>query len=239
MRAPFPSRGRASTLALAIALSLCSTVRAQDAAHLRMPRLSDRGRQMVDGSLGGSWSNEREPGFDDRSPRYSVWLQPSWVYFIRDRIGLGAYLGYRLSRVSTGYDSQLYRQAREGTTSARLYSPLNHDLSAGITAAVEVFVLGRLSLYARPYLGLSVLWRAFSYSNLDPGHPEAHVRSPFGFHVEHDHELRAQLGVRLPLVYQLSNAVGLGFGPDLLWENLAGDFNALRLGVSSWLALSI
>lgn len=213
-------------------LLVCSSARAQPKLP---PRMSDRGRHMLEGALGGSWSNEDEPGPFDRAPVWSAYAQPSWVYFVRDRVGVGAYLGYRIARVSTGIDRETWLQASASPSrdsGAQAWKgPLQHDLSAGISAAFELFESGRLSLFARPYVGVSVYFRevrALRYTD-----------SPFdpvGLASRRRHDARAQLGLRLPLVYQVSSAIGLGFGPDLLWENLAGGFDNVRLGVSSWLA---
>jgi hypothetical protein len=57
--------------------------------------------------------------------------------------------------------------------------------------------------------------------------------------VGHQHDVRVQLGVRVPLTYQISDTIGIGFGPDLLYQDLTSrDFVSIRIGVSTWLARS-
>jgi hypothetical protein len=48
-----------------------------------------------------------------------------------------------------------------------------------------------------------------------------------------------QLGVRVPLTYQVSDKLGIGIGPDFLYQDLTSrDFVSMRIGVSTWLARS-
>lgn len=220
-----------------LALLASATVHAQAAEVRTVPRLSDRGRQMVEGAVGGSWSNESEPGFYNRSPVWSVYAQPSWLLFVRDRVGLGLYVGYEVRRPSTGLDRELASQSPQDLSGPPLppiwQAPIEHDVAAGVSAAFELVLGGPVSLFVRPYLGLSWRTRERNMFGLDPG-------APSGVAVRQVTQVdrRTQVGVRVPLVVQLSSHVGLGFGPDFLWENLAGDFNAVRFGFTSWIARS-
>lgn len=220
-----------------LTLLACAAVHAQAPEAAPSARLSDRGRQMVEGALGGSWSNESEPGFFDRSPVWSVYAQPSWLLFIRDRIGLGAYAGYQVRRPSTGLDPETAMQAPQdlsGQPVPKIWiAPIEHDFSAGVSAAFELALSGRVSLFVRPYLGMALLRREVNSFRWSPAASSGVVLQQVT-----RLDWRSQAGVRLPLVVQVSSHVGLGFGPNFVWENLAGEFNSVRLGFTSWIARS-
>ncbi|MEY4508627.1 MAG: hypothetical protein RLZZ450_749 [Pseudomonadota bacterium] len=155
---------------------------------------------------------------------------------MRDRIGLGLYAGYEVRRPSTGIDPETAQQAPQdlsGQPAPRIWiAPIEHDVAAGVSAAFELFASGRVSLFVRPYLGMSLRRREVRTWRWSA--------DPLGITLTQQTriDLRSQAGLRLPLVVQVSRNIGLGFGPDLLWENLAGDFNAVRFGFTSWIARS-
>lgn len=202
--------------------------------------LSAQGRQLLDGSFGASWSNARQPGLYYRTPHYAVWVQPTWVYFVRDGIGLGAYVGYRFARESTGIEGATFRQARPNPQldergDSYTHQPSSHDVSLGITAALELFASGRVRLFARPYLGLAVAWNELrTYDVFSDFGSIGQTRSFTGW--EWRHELRPQAGIRLPAVYQLTSNLGLGLGPDLHWQRTSNGFHSFSAGISSWIA---
>jgi hypothetical protein len=220
-----------------LSLLACAAVQAQAAEAAPSARLSDRGRQMVEGALGGSWSNESEPGFFNRTPVWSVYAQPSWVLFVRDRIGLGVYAGYQVRRPSTGLDPETAMQAPQnlsGQPVPRFWiAPIEHDFSAGFSAAFELVLSGRLSLFVRPYLGMALRRREVNRLFWSPG-----AANGIALGQVTRLDWQSQVGMRLPLVVQVSSHVGLGFGPDFLWENLAGNLNSVRFGFTSWIARS-
>lgn len=73
----------ASLLALTL-LFFPSFARADEPA-----RLTDRGRIMPGGSVGGYVASNQGTGLYSYAD-CAAWLQPSLVYFVRDHIGLGA-----------------------------------------------------------------------------------------------------------------------------------------------------
>lgn len=220
-------------LVVVVVALLSSSTRAQDGAPRQ--RLSDRGRQIVDGSLIGSWSSGNEANSLFPASNVSVSLQPSWLLFVRDRIGLGAYAGYRYARGSFAHP---FVSDLGLPPSAWHYR--DNELSAGITSALELYESGRFSLFLRPYLGLAVRWREHDVLEL------SQAEAPFAgdgvstfSRRQQARDVRLQAGFRIPFTYQISSALGLGLGPDFLWQNLFdGHFNAYRIGISSWLARS-
>jgi len=219
-------------LLLLVLLLLSAGARAQE-----LPHLSDRGRTMVDGALSVAWSNAREPGYVLRRDNVSASANPSWLYFVRDRIGIGAYLGYRFARHDFT-DAEL--QSASWDPVPRDFRNRDHEVSAGFIVALELPLVERLSLFVRPYLGVSLRLREYArVESVQLSPPFAGDGFTATWQAGHEHDTRVQLGVRAPLTYQASDKLGIGFGPDFLYQDLTSrDFASLRIGVSTWLARS-
>jgi hypothetical protein len=211
---------RPALLTVLLLLTAVAPARAEE-------RLSARGHQIVDGTTGFAWSNGDTPGSYARPPEYQLWVQPSWLYFVRDRVGVGAYVGYEYGRATQTF--VLDSSARAPQVLQR--SAPVHTLALGATFAFEVLTLGRVSLYARPYLGVAWVHRrryALVPLRADPSlELQLHARS--------ESHWQPQLGVRAPVVYQVSAQLGLGLGPDLQIDLLPGQ-TVVRLGFSTWIA---
>lgn len=68
------------------------------------PRLSDRGRGLVAGAIGGYWSNGDESRHGVHEAEWAVEVAPSFTYFFWHRLGLGVYAGYGRERYFVGQD---------------------------------------------------------------------------------------------------------------------------------------
>lgn len=106
-------------LLLVIALLAAGSASAQE------PRLSDRGRLLIAGELGGWWQNH---------DNWHVGIGPSLAYFVRDRMGLGGYL--------------TYENGRQGWPGTRLRS-----YQLGVASVNELALGARLGLWLDLHAG--------------------------------------------------------------------------------------
>ena len=204
------------------------------------PRLSDGGRTMVGGPLGGSWWMRPEPIHSPGRgiPRWEAWLRPSIVHFVRDRVGLGLYGGYGATRGRFEPFTDYWDQA----------------VSLGATAAIEAVVSGRFGLFLLPYFGYARRWREAEHDF------QAWAGSATEPYESRQTDNRLQFGLSIPLVFHVSESVAIGFGPNLLIEliyldqkgvpaydfglgpplptTMSRDFVGLRMGAESWIAYS-
>lgn len=205
--------------ALALAITICaslsspgvglyaiSSAQAQDTAarsHTEAARFSDKGRTLVGGSVGGYWSSSGPTTPDG----WSVWLQPSVGYFLRDRIGLGLTPGY-----TTGADATNLRY---------------HEASLAVFAIVDLPLAARLSLLVLPSFGYARRWRdARPPLGIAPSSsPDAPVSGFSAWSSERKTDsLRAELD--LPVAYHLSDSLVVGLGPFVRYEYLFGQQSA-------------
>lgn len=100
--------------ALLVWSCLLSPVRAQDPAPkvsaAAAPRLTQRGRTMVFGAVGGFWSNDN--GGLASYARWNVNVRPGALYFLRDNLGLGGSVG-------VGYSERVTSQPEVDTVTGR------------------------------------------------------------------------------------------------------------------------
>jgi hypothetical protein len=113
-------------LALALVLVCAMSARAD------APRLSDQGRLLISGAVGGAYSNDDESPGLTAYPDWAVWIAPSLLYFIRDRLGVGGYVDY-------GFE-------RRPLLQSVLFS--EHVLGLGVQGASELVLTPRLGLFA-------------------------------------------------------------------------------------------
>jgi hypothetical protein len=138
------------------------------------PRLTDRGRVMLTGTVGG-WYSPDEPG--TRSARWSVDLRPGFYWFVQNRFAVGGYLNVGVQR----------RQVRVESTAV--------GAGGGLQILYEVVLGERLGLVLSPWLGYG-WWREG-------------FEADFAFY----HSQALEFGLSLPLLFHLSDSVGVGFGP--------------------------
>lgn len=209
------------TLFLALALH-DAPARAETA-----PRLTDRGRTMLAGSLGGFWSNnDRGPGLVVY-PRWAVWLSPSALYFVRDRLALGGWAHYGYQRLT-------------GAAFTRVES----ELGAGVQAAYELALAPRLGLLLVPQLGYLRHWRSLEEPPVFAGGAgrTQQQRSPLAQQQLTGTEDQLQLALSAPLLVHVTDSVAVGFGPYLRWDYYiqardwdGGRYGHLRVGASTWI----
>lgn len=168
--------------------------------------VTSRGRMMLTGGL--------FMGLD--KPVNGVWhwnlgLSPGFAYFVADRIALGAYL------IASRIDEDLgYGTSR--TTLA---------MGGGVRAIYEIPVGSDAGLWVWPSLGY--IWARSRYDL--PGAPS----DSYG-EWSYDTEFRSNalvFGLALPLMFHLTNSLGIGAGPDLAYwmrSSNGGAFTRLTLG---------
>ncbi len=188
--------------------SACAQVTASVPAE---PGLTERGRFLVSGMVGGSWSRDH----DSRIGTLNSWRlngTPSATYFLRDHIGAGLHIGAGVSR-SAGGD----------TRRPLLLRNVSH-LQVGVHGLFEIALTRRLSLLLWPALAYVHEWihpllvsdGTFGFGG-NPGaagatfQQQATLASPIR---------RYELGyvrcaLSMPLLVRLSPSIGIGFGPDL------------------------
>lgn len=219
-------------LARTLLFLILSTLGASAARADEPARYSDRGRTLLGGSLRGTWYGRGGLPGDTTLPGWSVAIEPSWIRFVSDGIGVGAYVGYQATKGSFFSGGRYFDQ----------------QLSLGFSSAFEVWASGPWGFLLRPYLGLSLRFRDYHPPpGSGPANPSTGVFTAAGLvdpsvGIE-QRDVRAQLGVRAPLVYAVSSSVVLGFGPDLLYEGTfvhnplarSERFDGFRIGFSSFI----
>lgn len=233
---------RAAYIALVGALVLCG-------ASARADAYNDQGRNSLYGAFGGRWLSGSELA-SVQSVDWFVFAQPTFVHYVRDRIGVGFYLGYEIA-AATHINVAAWER----------YDYKVHSLAAGPTFEWEYLRLGRVGLLFNLYVGFSQhVRRGRLHTNEPPDIPGPYSFSPpvydgrarvpgsGGYVLDvRERESGVELGFRLPIVYHVTASVALGFGPNLLlspWRvvttNRTGKstFESLRWGMSSYLAFS-
>ncbi|HEX5658693.1 MAG TPA: hypothetical protein VFX59_15935 [Polyangiales bacterium] len=189
-----------------------SVFAATASAQTQPEHLSGRGRLLIAGELGGWWQNH---------DNWHVNLGPSVAYFLRDRIGLGAYLTYRNARQS-------------------FWGLRQRSYDVGVSSVNELPLAERLSLW--PIVSVGYLRRnedspSFGVQATTPGVGQIggglSVFSPVARNWMH-------FGLFLPLVYQINSHVGVGMGPDVALD-WAPDTTAtdVQVGLKTWIPISI
>jgi hypothetical protein len=203
-------------LVLCAALASPTSTVAQGSAPSagREPGLSDRGRILLSGMVGGSWSRDH----DSRIGTLDSWRlngTPSVTYFLRDHIGAGLHLGAGVSRSAGG-----------NTRRPILLRNVSH-LQVGVHGLFEIVLRRRLSLLLWPALAYVHEWihpslvsdGTFGFGSNPPAvgatfQQQAALSAPFR---------RNEIGyvrcaLSVPLLVRLSPSVGIGFGPDLWFD---------------------
>ncbi|MDB4985195.1 MAG: hypothetical protein JWN04_373 [Myxococcaceae bacterium] len=210
-------------------LLLLACVATQTASHAHArdepPRLTDRGRLLLAGSFGGYWSNNADSPGLTRYPTWSVWTSPSLLYFVRDRLGLGAYLDYSYRKLP-----------------GAIVSETRQELGGGIQAAYELAFTHRLGWLLTPQLGYERRWRTASDGTDPPASRVWQQRSPLRI-ISQPRFDQLRCALFAPIVYHVSDSVGIGLGPWLYWDfyirprdlDDGSRYQHLRVGASSWI----
>lgn len=162
------------------------TVRAEDASEQAPKRLTDRGRLMVGGRISGGWSNDTREGWGAYN-RWWVSLHPSATYFVRDRVGVGAWAG-------------------GGTGRGRLRSV--SEASVGFQGLFDVRLGPRVSLFVQPFAG-------YQYELSSAVGQVLRTDALLAFDEIQIKRHYVRLGTDLPLVFHVSDSVAIGLGPQV------------------------
>jgi hypothetical protein len=177
---------------------------------------------MPGGSVGGYAANNHGISLYSYADE-AAWLQPSLVYFVRDRIGIGAYVGYEFGR----------------RDSVALESVTTHGLGAGLIAMAELPLgpkLGLLSVLQVGYLHRLVRRDA----GFDPDYDVDRA-------IQNGHLGQVVVAGSVPFLIHASSSVAFGFGPTVRFApyvTASSDYaNAkharpLQIGASSWIGVS-
>lgn len=148
-------------LALSMGLLCWShSVSAQD--HAAAPRASDlsqQGRFMASGQVGGFWSSDQSGSYASFAT-WTLYAHPALTYFVRDNLGFGGVLDGSWST------SNMYPA---GSSTGR-------TLGAGVELVWSVPFAQRWSVMMRPSVGYAhewaeVTWRGASFSDLGRSPP--------------------------------------------------------------------
>jgi hypothetical protein len=196
---------------------------------------------MPGGEVSAFWSNDQPTLFGNYAT-YSTWdlsVAPSLVYFVRDDIGIGVAGG-------AGY--------RSGKFSPREHYSTN-EFSIGATFVWNVSLGARFSLMLRPFLGYAWVEQK---ERVILTNEFAGPRSSFGIALDDNAPLigvtsrlsYVRFALSLPVVYAITDSVGFGIGPSLLYDLCFRDrrtpgvpsgaiafvppnYNRMRIGVSA------
>lgn len=140
---------------------------------------------MLTGNLGGFYSSDDSTSYGAQY-RWGVHVSPGVFYFLRDRIGLGAFVSESHRR------SDAYRAARE------------NEIGGGLRMLFDLPLSQNLSLFVWPWLSYQYAWR---YDELGADELSSRI-------FENVQEIRfLQLGLFLPLVFRPNEHFGFGLGP--------------------------
>jgi hypothetical protein len=217
------------------------------ASETESPRLSDRGRTLLAGGVGGYWSNNSTPHDGPlRGADWSVEVSPSFAHFIWPRIGLGAYASYAHQRFRV-LDRVPYYGLGPSVESTESPESFRLDrFSVGAQSLWELVLAPRLGFFFWVTAG-------YGYERLRQRSPEEFfTSSATGATTQQklsgspsccQHAFEATLFV--PLTFHVSESVAVGFGPRVHWRSYfgrkddepeIGDF--LRVGANSWIGAS-
>lgn len=216
-------------IALSFALSLGPPVAwsASGAAAQDAPRLTDRGRTLLAGSFGVTWSNSEESPGPTRDARWAAWVSPSLLYFVRDRLGIGGYLHYEAA-VFPGV----------------IINRRERVLGLGAQSAYELELAPRLGLLFTGQAGVQRRWRQVDEPTAAGAERQDNSqRSPLASPSLAGIADSIRVGGLVPLLFHLNGSIAIGIGPYFFWDhyfaptnpNGGARYNLLRAGVSSWI----
>lgn len=178
---------RALLLSLCIAVVSICTAHAQSTADNSTSHLTSRSRIMLTGGVNISFANDS--GTTAGGKRWSTQVSPGITYFLRERIGLGAF-------ASLGYHNR----------------PWGGDLAVGggIQGMFDAPLSERVSLFVNP-------WWSVHWTRTSRPHPWVFADTEIGPTLTTDRQHASgwftQLGVFLPIMLKLNAHLGLGIGP--------------------------
>lgn len=165
------------------------------------PHLTSEGRWLVSGTIGGFWSNDTSRAL--AYPSWWITAQPSLLYFLRERIGLGGFLTYGASKYSFDTRTSQY--------------------GLGLGAAFDIALSPRTSLMLRPRLGfVRQVWETHprAPSSINPVFPELTTSL-------------VRLDVDASLLFHMSDSVAFGFGPNVWHDFFIDGGGRTQIGLSS------
>lgn len=197
--------------------------------------LTDRGRTLIGGSIAASFSNDtKHPGLY-RYATWAYWIRPSVICFVKNGVGLGAFVDYASARHDL--DLEVRRE---------------HAVAGGLQALWELRLADQLGLQLHGLFGYGRMWSrstllpdGLSTNDNAPG-ATAQPRLPRRRRRWLDkHQIRG--GLLVPLVFHLSPSVGVGFGPEVYVratyavEPIFERKHARRweIGASSWIGVAL
>ncbi len=178
----------------------CATAVAQ--SDVPAPTLTSRGRIMLAGQVSGFWSND-EPALFGSNRTWTVRADPALTYFVWDDLGFGTVLSGSYLRGEEFGGGELEERGL-GIAAECVW-----NLSLG----------GGFSLMLRGSLGYQYARAVLAIPVDQP--PDVFPVTGSWSELRHE-QSRHYLGfsVSLPLVYALSDSVGLGGGPTLSYDHL-------------------
>lgn len=185
---------------LLLSILLASAVTTTHAQDLAAGRLSDKGRVLLEGSMGGEWA--RKPPPYSEAVKWAVHVQPGVTYFVRDRLGIGGAFGAGLTeRPYLAYGAPHDAAARD------------FEFWIGPHALWDVPMTERVSLLVRPGVFYSRRFRHLR--NVPTPDQGATVSDPTQIDIDRaEYDARfVRFALSLPLTLHLSSSVALGFGP--------------------------
>lgn len=197
---------------LVLLLPAAPIARAQRASREPGEQLTSRGRFLIDGSVGGSFSHD-DTGGPDVLKRWRVYMTPSLSYFLRDRVGVGVALGAGVTE----------SQRSPGTTYA--FTAQDRYLYVGLSGAFDLPLTSRLSLLFQPELGYTNQWGIIRRDFVEGAQAATfQQQAPGSLHFQQK-VLRGVLNIRV--LIRMSSALAIGVGPDV-WVDYIFDDENLR-----------
>lgn len=189
-------------------------------------RLTDRGRTLLAGSFGLTWSNNEESPGVTRYARWAAWVSPSLLYFVRDRLGVGGFVNYEYA-----------------VFPSMLFARRERALGFGAATAYELALAPRLGLLLSGQLGLQRRWRKIDEPFGRAGGRQTQQQSPLASPSLEGTIDSMRMGLVVPLLLHLNDSIAMGIGPYFFWDhyfaptdpNGGARYNLLRTGVSSWI----
>ena len=193
-----------------ILLSVLATTGVAHAQTEGTAKLTDRGRIMLGGVIGGHWSNTPSRSAPSQRPPWEAYAQPSVTYFVANRVGLGLSVGG-----SFGQRDQTFRMRLSGSWAAKAR---DYELWAGPDATLELPLVDKLSLLALPGVYYMRAWRRLRQRAFQASDGDGYIEPASTLDIfEYDAQF-LRFALRLPLVFHLSPSVAVGLGPALWWD---------------------
>jgi hypothetical protein len=170
--------------------------------------LTSRHRLMVSGAIGGYWSSDRSASYGSY-PDWAVYARPSLAYFVRDRIGVGVSISGGTSR----HDGLLeVTRPRYRFWCIHVVRPAAKQAREHLLRAAR----GLLRAVDRPFPHRA---RRASPGEQRVGAQGAVFQQPLvAGYFGPDRRRFLRFALSIPVVFHVSDNVGLALGPDLWFD---------------------